>query len=172
LWRYFVPKDSIRDRVETDRVPYDHWVDQGAIVATDGNVIDYSFIEAQLLADAARFDIEEVAFDPWSAQQLAGRMQDEGLTMVEFRQGYGSMSEPAKDFEAMSMSGRFRHGGNPVARWNAGNVAITMDPAGNVKLAKDKSAEKIDGIVAAIMAHGRAAVHLDPGDDLELLPIV
>lgn len=162
LWRYFVPAARIERRVDDDKVPYDHWVAQGAITATEGNVIHYGAIERQLLADADRFEIQEVAYDPWNATQLATRMQDEGLTMVEFRQGYGSMSEPSKDFEALCISGRLRHGGNPVARWNAGNVAITSDPADNIKPAKDKSAERIDGIVAAIMAHGRASVHLQP----------
>lgn len=154
--RLFMPADNIARRVERDRVPYDDWIRRGAIVATPGNVLDYAFVEHALLEDAGRFEIAEVAFDPWNAMQFAVRMQEEGLKLVEFRQGYASMSGPAKDFEAMVLGGKLAHGGHPVLRWMASNVAIASDPAGNIKPAKDRSSERIDGIVAAIMAYGRA----------------
>tara|TARA_R110000868_G_scaffold29889_24_gene111149 strand:+ start:6847 stop:8556 length:1710 start_codon:yes stop_codon:yes gene_type:complete len=161
LFRFYVPEATVPNRVQEDKVPYDDWVRQGALIATNGTVIDYKQIESDLLADADRFVIQEVAYDPWNATEFATRMGDEGLEMVEFRQGYASMSEPCKNFEALLMSNRIRHGGHPVARWNAGNIAVVMDDRENIAPAKKKSAERIDGIVAAIMATGRAAVHVD-----------
>ena len=76
--------------------------------------------------------------------------------MVEFRQGFRSMAAPTRELEKLIVSKKLAHGGNPVTRWMAANVAVAQDPAGNLRPAKDKSTERIDGIVALIMAIGRA----------------
>ncbi len=76
--------------------------------------------------------------------------------MVEFRQGFRSMAAPTRELEKLIVSRKLAHGGNPVTRWMAANVAVAQDPAGNLKPAKDKSTDRIDGIVAIIMALGRA----------------
>ena len=105
-----------------------------------------------------QFQVKEIAYDPWNATHLALRLQDEGATMVEFRQGFRSMAAPTRELEKLIVSRKLAHGGNPVTRWMAANVAVAQDPAGNLKPAKDKSTERIDGIVALIMAIGRALV--------------
>ena len=153
LSRYFVPAENLRKRAERDRVPYDLWAAQGFIEATPGNVVDYGAIEQRILADAALFQVKEIAYDPWNATHIALRLQDEGAAMVEFRQGFRSMSAPTRELEKLIVSKKLAHGGNPVTRWMAANVAVAQDPAGNLKPAKDKSTERIDGIVALIMAH-------------------
>jgi phage terminase large subunit-like protein len=153
---YFVPEEHLRKRAERDRVPYDLWTRQGFMEATPGNVVDYGTIEQRILADSALFQIREIAYDPWSATHVALRLQDEGATMIEFRQGFRSMAAPTHELEKLIVSRRLAHGGNPVTRWMAANVAVAQDPAGNLKPAKDKSTERIDGIVALIMAIGRA----------------
>jgi phage terminase large subunit-like protein len=158
LSRYFVPAENLRRRAERDRVPYDLWAAQGFIEATPGNVVDYGAIEQRILADAALFQIREIAYDPWNATHIALRLQNEGATMVEFRQGFRSMAAPTRELEKLIVSRKLAHGGNPVTRWMASNVAVAQDPAGNLKPAKDKSTERIDGIVALIMAIGRAMV--------------
>jgi phage terminase large subunit-like protein len=158
LSRYFVPEDNLRKRAERDRVPYDLWARQGFIEATPGNVVDYGTIEQRILADRALFQVGEIAYDPWNATHIALRLQDEGATMVEFRQGFRSMAAPTRELEKLIVSQKLAHGGNPVTRWMAANVAVAQDPAGNLKPAKDKSTERIDGIVATIMAIGRALV--------------
>ena len=107
---------------------------------------------------AALFQVKEIAYDPWNATHIALRLQDEGATMVEFRQGFRSMAAPTRELEKLIVSRKLAHGGNPVTRWMAANVAVAQDPAGNLKPAKDKSTERIDGIVALIMAIGRAMV--------------
>jgi phage terminase large subunit-like protein len=158
LSRYFVPADNLRKRAERDRVPYDLWAAQGFIEATPGNVVDYGAIEQRILADSALFQVREIAYDPWNATHIALRLQEEGAAMVEFRQGFRSMAAPTRELEKLIVSKKLAHGGNPVTRWMAANVAVAQDPAGNLKPAKDKSTERIDGIVALIMAIGRALV--------------
>lgn len=161
--RFWVPKERVRERTEKDRVPYDAWVRQGFIQTTPGDVVDYDFIRDELNRLSEVYEIAEVAYDPWNATQIAVQLADDGFEMVEFRQGYASMSPAAKEFERLVTAGRIRHGGDPVLRWMANNVAITSDPAGNIKPDKKRSKEKIDGIVAAIMAIGRASVQPDDG---------
>ena len=156
LSRYFVPAEHLRKRAERDRVPYDLWAAEGFIEATPGNVVDYGAIEQRILTDSALFQVKDIAYDPWNATHIALRLQDEGATMVEFRQGFRSMSAPTRELEKLIVSKKLAHGANPVTRWMAANVAVAQDPAGNLKPAKDKSTERIDGIVALIMALGRA----------------
>ena len=139
LSRYFVPEENLRKRAERDRVPYDLWTRQGFIEATPGNVVDYGAIEQRILADSAVFQVKEIAYDPWNATHIALRLQDEGATMVEFRQGFRSMAAPTRELEKLIVSRKLAHGGNPVTRWMAANVAVAQDPAGNLKPAKDKS---------------------------------
>ena len=156
LSRYFVPADNLRRRAERNRVPYDLWAAHGFIEATEGNVVDYAAIEQRVRGDSALFQVREIAYDPWNATHIALRLQDEGAAMVEFRQGFRSMAAPTRELEKLIVSKKLAHGANPVTRWMAANVAVAQDPAGNLKPAKDKSTERIDGIVALIMALGRA----------------
>jgi phage terminase large subunit-like protein len=113
-------------------------------------------IEQRSLADSAPFQAKEISYDLWNATHVALRLQDDGATMVEFRQGFRSMTAPTRELEKLIVSRKLAHGGNPVPRWMAANVAVAQDPAGNLEPAKDKSTERIDGIVAAIMAIRRA----------------
>ncbi len=159
LTRYWMPEDNVEARVHFDRVPYDVWIKQGFIQTTPGNVIDYDFIFDQIEKDADAYSIKEIAFDRWGAARVVQTLQNKGLTMVQFGQGFASMSPPMKDFERMVANGDLAHGGNPVTTWMADNVVVRMDPAGNLKPDKEKSREKIDGIVALVMAMDRALRH-------------
>lgn len=158
LPRFFIPEDNARQRERRDRVPYTTWARQGFVTMTPGNVVDYAFIKHQIAEDAKRFDLREIAYDPWNATQIAIQLQEEGATVVEFGQGFRSMTEPTKELEKLIVAGELAHGGNPVLRWMAQNVAVELDPAGNIKPSKKKSTERIDGIVALVMALGRAMV--------------
>jgi phage terminase large subunit-like protein len=152
--RFFIPEARIPERVRRDRVPYDQWVKMGAMIATPGNVVDYAYVKHQLFRDAEAFGCTAVAIDRWNATQIATEIRDEGLNAVLFGQGYASMSAPTKELERLVVARLLDHGGHPVLRWCAGNVAVDTDPAGNIKPAKDKSTERIDGIVATIMGIG------------------
>lgn len=152
---FWIPEETIPRRVKANSVPYDIWEKQGYIMSTEGNVIHYDFIEKFIMDLSEKYHILEIAVDRWNATQMIQNLEGEGFTIVPFGQGFSSMSAPTKEFYRLLMEGRIIHGGNPVLRWMAGNVVIDTDPAGNIKVTKDKSKEKIDGIVAAIMALDR-----------------
>lgn len=158
LCRFWVPEATVRRRTEKGNVPYARWVDEGLIDATDGNVIDYDAIEAAITGLADRYEIRELAYDPWNALNLITRLQAKGMEVVPIRQGFASLSAPTKHLQALVLSGRLHHGDNPVLTWMAGNMAVVSDPAGNIKPAKDKSSEKIDGMAALINAVARLIV--------------
>ncbi len=155
---FWLPEDSMRERVKRDRVPYDVWARQGLIRLTPGNVVDYARVRADVNQMHEVTPFLELAYDPWNATQLATELQSDGIPMVPYRQGYASMSPAAKEFEKGLLGRRYRHGGHPVLKWMAGNVAIETDAAENIKPSKAKSREKIDGIVATVMAVGRRMV--------------
>ncbi len=156
---FFVPESRLDDPGFKDRDLYRAWVEQGYMIATPGNVIDYDYI----INEIARLDdlylIKEIAFDRWGASQISQTLTKMGLTLVGFGQGYVSMSPPTKEVERLVRQGRIRHGNHPVLRWMADNVMVTTDAAGNIKPDKQKSRQKIDGIVAGIMATDRAIRH-------------
>jgi phage terminase large subunit-like protein len=157
----YIPRETMREKERADRVPYSTWERDGWVVATDGDVIDYGFIERDILAMSERFNISEVAFDPWAAQQTALRVRDDiGIPVVPIRQGFMSLSEPTKELERLVVSGNLAHGGNPCLAWQANNVTVRHDPAGNIKPDKgDSQRKRIDGIAATINALARASFH-------------
>lgn len=157
---FWVPKDNIRERTRRDRVPYEEWVRRGLIYMTEGNVIDYTAIRLKVRELAGRFRIRELAYDRWGATQLIQEFQEDGLTAVPVGQGFASMSAPTKELLNLVLSKRLIHGGNAVLRWMADNMVVKTDPAGNIKPDKSKSTEKIDGMVALIMALDRATRHV------------
>ena len=144
-------------RVKRDHVPYDLWTKQGYIQTTEGNVVHYGYIEQFIGALGDRFNIQEICFDRWNATQLTQNLEaDFGFTMIQFGQGFASMSAPTKELEKLILEQKIAHDGNPVLRWNADNITIRSDPAGNIKIDKAKSSEKVDGMVALVMALDRA----------------
>ncbi len=159
---FWVPEENADLRARRDRVPYPLWIKQGLIEATPGNVIDYSFLRKKINDLSKVYRIKEIAFDPWNAVHLVQQLREEdGLNVVEMRQGFASMSSPMKSLESEVMSAKLRHNGNEVLRWMFDNVSVKMDPAGNIKPDKEKSAERIDGIVALIMGLARAVLKIE-----------
>ena len=152
---FWVPEETIPQRVKANSVPYDVWEKQGYLLATEGNVIHYDFIEKFICDLAEKYHILEIAVDRWNATHMIQNLEDQGFTMVPFGQGFASMSTPTKEFYRLLMEGQIIHAGHPVLRWMAGNVVVETDAAENIKATKAKSKEKIDGIVASIMALDR-----------------
>jgi phage terminase large subunit-like protein len=151
LW---MPEMNVEERVKNKGINYDAWIRSGHIRITPGNVTDYEFIKADILQLKQQYKIKSIAFDRWNSSQLVIDLQNEGITMHPFGQGYGSMSAPTKEFERQIMSGTANLEGNPVLAWHLSNVSLQRDPAGNIKIDKDKSSEKVDGAVACVMALG------------------
>lgn len=150
--RFFVPADNIEQRVRRDRVAYDEWKKDGAIMTTPGDVIDYDYLKKQILLDAEFFEIEQFGFDPFNATQISLQLEAEGMDMAMVRQGYLTLNEPSKAIERLMLKGKLRHGGHPVLRWCALNVAVETDAADNIKPSKKKSNERIDGMAALVSA--------------------
>lgn len=157
----WVPENACKERERRNRVRLDQWIREGFIEQTPGDVIDYEYIRARLNVLKEEYDIVKVAIDRWNATQLATQLQGDGFEVVFFGQGFASMSAPTKELEKLVLAGSLAHGGNPVMRWMAGNTSIEEDAAGNIKPSKAKSHEKIDGIVALIMAKGIADAEPD-----------
>lgn len=156
---FWLPEDTLELRCRRDHVMYDVWERQGYIKTTEGNVVHYGFIE-KIIEDLSEiYHIKEIAYDRWNATQMVQNLEGMGLTMVPFGQGYKDMSPPSKELYKLMMEGKIQHGGHPVLKWMGQNVVMRQDPAGNIKPDKEKSVEKIDGIVALIMGLDRCIRH-------------
>lgn len=153
---FWIPEENMVRRVRRDHVPYDVWEKQGFLETTEGDVIHYGFIENFIDDLGKKFHIKEIAFDRWGAVQMVQNLEGLGFTVVPFGQGFKDMSPPSKRLMELVLEKNIAHGGHPVLRWMMDNIFIRTDPAGNIKPDKEKSTEKIDGAVAAIMALDRA----------------
>ncbi len=154
---FWIPEGRLASRKEQQRLQ--GWVREGLIETTPGNVIDYSLIRKHWQDVATQCRVQQVGFDPWNSTQIALELgEQDGLTMVEVRQGTRTMHEPTKKLLDLVASGKLRHGGHPVLRWMAQNFAVRLDVNGNYMPDKVRSAEKIDGLVAAIIGLSRQMV--------------
>jgi len=156
--RFWCPEQDIARRSSTDRVPYARWVDEGWIKATPGASTDHEVVEHDIVELCERFAIREIGYDPWIAEPMAQRLSNSGIVMVQMRQGPKTLNYPAKQLEGLVADRKLEHGDNPVLRWMASNVTIRTDANDNISPDKKRSSEKIDGVVALIMALGRATV--------------
>ena len=152
---FFVPVENIEHRAKVDRVPYPKWVQEGFLEATPGNVVDYERVRAVINECAAKYDLRDIGYDPWNASHLVTQLTGDGRSMVKLGQNLGNLSAPTKRVEGLLLSELLRHGGHPVLRWCAGNVALLRDSNGNYRPHKGKSRERIDGIAALINAINR-----------------
>ena len=153
---FWLPEDTLALRVRRDHVMYDQWERQGFIQTTEGNVVHYGFIEKFICELGERYNIREIAYDRWNVTMMVQALEDDDFTMIPFGQGFRDMSPPTKELMRMVLEHQLNHGGHPVLRWNFDNAYVRTDPAGNLKLDKEKSTEKIDGAVALVMALDRA----------------
>jgi phage terminase large subunit-like protein len=155
--RYYLPEDTIEE-AKTNQALYRKWVIQGHLIATDGAEIDFDVIREDVKQLSSRFHVNEVAYDPWRATQLAHQLAKDGATVVEFRQTVQNMSPAMKELAAAVKSGRFHHDGNPALTWMVSNVVAKEDAKENIYPRKDRPEQKIDGPVALMMGVGRAMV--------------
>lgn len=151
---FWIPEEKMLEKIRKENINYDKWVQQGYVKVTAGNVLDYDFVKADILQIVEEFDLQSTAYDRWNASQTIIDLQNEGMECSPFGQGYGSMGAPTKEFEKMVLTEKIEHFGNPVLRWMMSSTVVKTDPAGNIKPDKEKSVQKIDGIVASIMALG------------------
>ena len=160
---FWLPEDTLALRVRRDHVMYDVWEKQGFLQTTEGNVVHYGFIEKFICELGEKYNIREIAYDRWNATQMVQNLEDDGFTMIPFGQGFRDMSPPTKELMRLVLEHKLAHGGHPVLRWNMDNAFVRTDPAGNLKIDKQKSTEKVDGAVALVMALDRAMKNQNSG---------
>jgi phage terminase large subunit-like protein len=156
---YFCPADNLDQKSRVEGVNYREWERLGFITATPGQAVDYAFVEEEIRRLCKEYDVRQIAFDPWRAQKTQQNLMNDGLPVVDFRQGFLSMSPACDEMERAIVTGKLYHANNPILRWNFDNVAVVYDAANNRKFDKSKSRDKIDGAVAALMAVRFAAMN-------------
>jgi phage terminase large subunit-like protein len=164
---FWVPQATVELRSKR-RVPYENWAKWGALIATPGNTMDFGFIKQNTIEAATRYLMQRLAIDRlFNAHQIMQDFLDEGLPVVGYGQGFLSMTLPSKEILSLVLDGDLDHGGHPVLAWMADNVAIRKDAAGCIKPDKETSSDKIDGMVALIMAKGVGSQAVAPAPDID-----
>lgn len=155
---FWLPEESAQERERKNGIPYSAWARDGLINLTPGNSIDHDRLEADILQICKQYNVRSIGYDSWNADALRGRLEQGGMEMWKFPQTINALNEPSKRIETLILNGGLHHNGNAVLRWMASNVTVDSDNNGNIKPSKKKSTEKIDGIVAMVMAMGRVLV--------------
>lgn len=154
---FFVPGEELKERAERDGVPYERWRDEGLITATPGPIIDPDIVEDHIREVCARFDVQQIAFDPHLARKMMQNLHDHGLPVVEMRQAPLTMGAAIGDLERTVNGRLIRHDGHPVLRHHFDSVVASRNEStGLVRMHKGKRTDRIDGAVAAAMAVSRA----------------
>jgi phage terminase large subunit-like protein len=149
----WIPQDNMKERSLRDKVPYDKWAREGYINVTPGDVIDYDFIKARLIALNEQYDIVGWGNDPWGAEKLRQDLDREAdIELLEVRQNIAHMNGPMKEIERLMKTGNLKHVHDPVTRWAFGNVSIVTDGNENYKPKKTSKITRIDPIIAVINA--------------------
>ncbi len=160
--KFFLPSQAVEDD-KTGR--YKKWVDQGYIIKTEGQEVDFEFIKQHIIKDAKKFGAVEIAFDPWNAAKVAQELADEGLTVLEFAQSTKNFSGAMYECEGAIKSKRMHHPNNPVLDWMVSSIAVKRDHNDNIFPRKESNASKIDGGVCMIMGVARALTYKDTSTD-------
>jgi phage terminase large subunit-like protein len=173
---FWLPEETLRERVHQDRVPYDQWLDEGLLKTTEGVVIDEDAVIEHVKSLLKRFPLlkqGDIGYDPAFATSIGVRLRDGmGLKALEILQNYKHLSEACQVFEALVKAKRVIHGGHRLLRWNVENVAIKQDDAGRIRPVKPrKSAKRIDGVVATIMALSRILVMPEPKRRMRMMVV-
>ena len=152
---FYCPEESARQRSREDRVPYLTWADQGHLVLTPGSKIDTNFIVADIVRIFATCDVSMLGFDPWGFNALQDMLTNAGIDagrLVELRPILQYLTAPTKELEVDIIEGNIIHNANPVMTWMIANTVVYVDPNDNVRPVKNKSSEKIDGVLALLTA--------------------
>lgn len=171
--RNYIPEETVEETTYNQGA-YRKWVAAGRLIATPGAEIDFDSLKDEVVEDAGKYQAREIVYDPWRATQLAHQLQKEGAAVVEMGQTAKNMGEAFDEFLSALKGGRFHHDGDPVMEWMASNVMAKSVAKGLVVPAKEKREQKIDGIVAAVMAIARAMASDPDGgfDDFIRSPVL
>jgi len=151
----WIPEAKLED--SGDRVDYRRWRDQGWLKVTPGNVVDIDTMLSDIIGICHTYDVQSIGVDPARLYHgVSQGLQKEGITLNEFRQNTVTMDTPTRELEKLVLERKLNHGGNPILAWMISNVEIMEDTSGNIKASKGRSRDKIDGVVATIMALGES----------------
>jgi phage terminase large subunit-like protein len=165
----FLPEDAIHDGRNSQ---YQGWAIEGHLIETPGSVLDFGYVKQSIIEDFAQFNVREVPYDPWQTAQLAQELQEQqGIPVIEYRATVLNFSAPMKELEALVLQRRLHHNASPVMRWMVSNVVCHLDAKDNIYPRKEQPQNKIDGVVATIMALGRALLLDDPYSDRGFLQL-
>ncbi len=148
--RYWLPEAAVTDSKYTQR-PYDQWRREGKLIVTPGEVTDYSIVESDVEALCEEHGVRELAYDKRFAEQMAQRLEAHGIEMVDQPQGFQLHEACTRLFELVE-TGRLCHGDDPILSWMASNLVVRTDREQRIRPDKNRATEKIDGIVALLMA--------------------
>jgi phage terminase large subunit-like protein len=162
--KFYIPEETALDP-KNDH--YQKWVNDGFLRATDGNEVDFNEIQADIKADMDTHGAKEITYDPWRATQMAQGLQTDGANIIEFRNTVPNMSPAMYEMEAAIISGRFHYDSNPVMTWMLSNLVAKIDAKDMVFPRKQKPENKIDGVIALIMAVGRFMVADELGMNID-----
>ncbi|MFP5180144.1 terminase large subunit [Bacillus altitudinis] len=165
----FIPEEKAKEKMATDKVPYDLWRDQGWMTFTPGEAVDYQFVERWIIefAHVNKLRVIEAAYDKWNALHLAQRLEGKGFNMVELPQRIQHLSLPTKDFRQKVYEGKVIHANDPLLTFAFNNAIIKQDAQENIMLDKAKSPQRIDPAAAMMNAFARAMYH-DMGANVDL----
>lgn len=162
LTHYFLPRGAFKYNRKNAHT-YTDWERAGLLTVTDGDVLDYGYIEQYILDVGKKFRINQIGYDPWKGTEIVQRLQDtHGFKMVKMRQGMQTMSPPTERLLTLVKAKEIDHDDNPIFNWNVANAAIVTDINKNKMITKEKSAGKIDGLAAFLMALGIAITQAPP----------
>jgi phage terminase large subunit-like protein len=154
---FWIPEMNIDQRTGQDQRMVRNYADQGFIESTPGNEVDVIFLVERIMEICQNYDVRHLGYDPWNAVGVVQLLQSHGmpLHMLEkMNQGSSTNNEPFKRLLSWLGNGKYRHDGNAVLRWMAGNTSHREDANGNIRPDKGRSSDKIDGICAMLMACG------------------
>jgi phage terminase large subunit-like protein len=154
FWWHWIPDATVRKRIANGMHNLREWLKDGWIFTTEGNVTDYTQIEKHIKECFDRFDIRGISYDRHNIGNLDTNLVEYGVNMRPFAQTIMEFSEPTKFFKNSVKQGRINHGNNPVMRWQMTNAVEIIDTNENTRISKRHSREKVDGVIAAIMATG------------------
>jgi phage terminase large subunit-like protein len=161
--KYYLPESALENGNEM----YKAWAEEGWLTITDGEIIDFNEIKADILGLCSAFEIAELAYDPFQATMLITELMAEGVPVVEMRPTVLNFSEPMKILDSLIRAGKIQHNGDPVMTWMVSNTVAKADAKDNVYPRKERDENKIDGVVALLMALGRAQQEADTVIDFD-----
>lgn len=147
---YYLPESALHEK--TDKIMYRDWRRLGLLNVTAGNVTDYNYITNDIVTYGRTNTIRSISYDAYNSTQWAIDATELGLPLITYSQTIGSFNKPTKELERLILSGKVFIDNNEITRYCFRNVVLKYDYNQNVKPNKNTDKNKIDGVIAMIMA--------------------